>query len=195
MRLGWRRRSFAPVELAPIVEEVFAKAQVEAIAYRHDFVGTGHVLLALFEREDEVGGALRALGLDVADVREDVRRIVGEGPRPEAVFDAGALAGIGVDLDAVRARTEATFGEGSLERAGRRRGFCGAGGFGVSPRLKQALELARNAAPDGTDVTVASIALGLARQRGSVAARILGAHGVSPERLQAALDRGRPQPG
>ncbi|MDX6598962.1 MAG: hypothetical protein QOE87_2849 [Gaiellales bacterium] len=65
----------------------------------------------------------------------------------------------------------------------------------MSPRLKQALELARNAAPEGTAVTSASIAFGLARQRDSVAARILEAHGVSPERLQAGLDRGGHQAG
>ena len=71
--------------LAPIVSELFAAAQVEAIAFRHDFIGTEHVLLALLARDDQVGRALRKLGLDLAGVREDVRGIVGQGPPPDTV--------------------------------------------------------------------------------------------------------------
>lgn len=178
------------VDLAPIVRELFASAEAEAIKFRHDFIGTEHVLLALAGRDDQTGRALRNLGLDAARVREDVRRMVGEGPSPEMVFDADALAAIGIDLGAVRARTEATFGEGSLERAGRRRGRCGAAAFGVSPRLKQALRLARDAAPEATDMTSADVAVGIAQQQGSAAARILDAHDVSPARLRAALAAG-----
>ena len=114
IRLG-RRRSRAPVFLAPIVGELFAGARTEAINFRHDYIGTEHVLLALVARDDRAGRVLRGLGLDASSVRNGVRRIVGEGPRPETMFDADALAAIGVDLDAVRSRIEATFGEGSLE--------------------------------------------------------------------------------
>jgi ATP-dependent Clp protease ATP-binding subunit ClpA len=190
IRLGRQRRGPAPVHLAPIVGELCAAAQNEAIEFRHDFIGTEHVLLALIARDDQAGHALRNLGLDVACVREDVRRIVGEGPTPDTIFDADALAAIGVDLDAVRARTEETFGEGSLERARRRRGRCGAAGFGVSPRLKEALQTARDAAPNGTDVTAVDVTRSLAQQRESVAARVLDAHEISPERLLAALGVG-----
>lgn len=185
----WRRRGRAPVEVAPFVAELFADAQVEAIAYRHDFIGTEHVLLALVKRDDDAGQGLRDLGLDVAGVREDVRRIVGQGPEPDALFDAVALAAIGVDLDAVRARMEATFGAGSLERARRRRGKCGAAAFGVSPRLKQALEAARGTAAEAhTDLSAAGIAISLGRQRGCVAAQILDSYHVSPDRLRAVLE-------
>jgi ATP-dependent Clp protease ATP-binding subunit ClpA len=182
-----RRRGSGAVVLAPIVSELFAAAQVEAIAFGHDFIGTEHVLLALLARDDQVGRALRNLGLDLAGIREDVRRIVGQGPPPDTVFDAEALAAIGVDLDAIRVRAEETFGQGSLERARRRRGRCGAAGFGVSPRLKQALQVARDAASPGTELTAADVVLGLATQRESVAAQVLNAHGVSPERLRSAL--------
>jgi ATP-dependent Clp protease ATP-binding subunit ClpA len=185
-----RRRGRERVDIAPIVAELFIAAETEAIKYRHDFIGTEHVLLALVVRDDRTGRALRRLGLDAASVREDVRRIVGEGPTPETIFDANALATIGIDLDAVRARAEETFGEGSLERARRRRGRCDAAGFGVSPRLKQALHVARTAAPEGTDMTAEDVALGLAGQRDSVASRILDAHDVSPDRLRAALAGG-----
>jgi ATP-dependent Clp protease ATP-binding subunit ClpA len=194
IRVGWRRRTSAPWHVAPIVGELFAVAQLEASKFRHDFIGTEHVLLALLQRDDEVGRALRDLGLDVAGVRQHVRRIVGEGPKPETVFDADALAAIGVDLDAVRERIEATFGEGSLERARRRHGNCGAAAFGVSPRLKQALQIARDAAPEETDPTAAGIAVGLAQRRDSVAAQILDAYAISPDRLRMALCGGASAP-
>ena len=165
-------------------------AQIEAGALRHDAIGGEHVLLALLQRDDGAGRALRDLGLSPAGVREEIRRIVGEGPRPETVFDADALAAIGVDLDTVRARTEAAFGEGALERARRRGGGCGAGAFGVSPGLKQALQSARELTPEGTELTAASVAIGLARQGESVVAQILAAHAISPERLRTALQDG-----
>ena len=190
MLLAWRRRPErkASEALAPLVAELFAAAQVEAIAFRHDFIGTEHVLLALLKREDEVGRALRELGLDIGR-RCDVRRLVGDGPEPETVFDADALARVGVDLDAVRERVEATFGEGALERAGRAEGRCGGGtAFGVSPRLKRALESARcDAAERHEEPTAAHVLIGMARQRDSVAARILDSHGVTLSRITAAF--------
>jgi ATP-dependent Clp protease ATP-binding subunit ClpA len=168
---------------------LFVAAREEAGAFRHDCIGTEHFLLALLGRDDEAGRALRHLGLDAAGVRVDVRRIAGDGPTPDTVFDAGALDSIGIDLEAVRERVESSFGEGALERALRRRGTCGGGAFGVSPLLKQALERAlRDATQRGVQPTAADVALGLALQRDSLAADILAAHSVSAERLRAALE-------
>jgi ATP-dependent Clp protease ATP-binding subunit ClpA len=192
MMLGGRRgraRQSGTFELPPVVGELFASAQDEAIALRHDSIGTEHVLLALIGRADETGRTLRGLGLELAAVRDDARRIVGAGPAPEAAFDAEALGVIGIDLEAVRQRVEATFGEGALERASRRQGSCGGAAFGVAPRLKRALEAAhQDAARRGAPLCAADVALGLARQRDSVAARILDEHAISAERLRAALD-------
>jgi ATP-dependent Clp protease ATP-binding subunit ClpA len=198
MLSGRRRRGklAATFELSPVVGELFAAAQREAIAFRHDWIGTEHVLLAVLGRDDETGRTLRGFGLDLATVREDTRRIVGDGPAREAAFDADALGAIGIDLQAVRQRVEATFGEGALERASRRRGSCGAAAFGVAPRLKLALERARHdAARRSVPLSAADVALGLAQQRDSVAARILDAHAISPERLRAALGGSRDSPG
>jgi ATP-dependent Clp protease ATP-binding subunit ClpA len=177
------------LEPAPIVLELFDAARDEAAAFRHDFIGTEHVLVALVGRNDETGRALRRFDLDAEGVRADIRRLVGEGPAPEDVFDAEALRAIGIDLDAVRERVEAAFGGGALERAGRRPGQCGGADFGISPRLKQAVERAwQEAVRRDTELTAAAVAVGIAQQRDSVAARILDAHGISPERLCAALD-------
>jgi ATP-dependent Clp protease ATP-binding subunit ClpA len=188
--LGGRRRARRgrASELTPLVGELFAVAQDEAVAFRHDVIGSEHVLLALIGRDDSAGRALRALGLELAAVREDVRRIVGAGPPPDRAFDADALGAIGIDLQAVRQRVEATFGEGALERASHRRGTCGGAAFGVAPRLKRALEsAAREAEQRCEPVEAADVALALARERESVAARILEARGISQERLRAAL--------
>jgi ATP-dependent Clp protease ATP-binding subunit ClpA len=186
--LGRRRRAQreAPRALAPLVAELFAAAQVEAIAFGHDFIGTGHVLLALLERDYEAGRALCELGLDAPTVRRDVRRLVGDGPARESALDAEALARVGIDLDAVRERVEATFGEGSLERARRGEGRCGGAAFAVSPRLKRALESARSeAAESHRELTAAHVLVATARQRESVAARILDSHGLSLSRITA----------
>jgi ATP-dependent Clp protease ATP-binding subunit ClpA len=175
-------------ELAPVVGELFATAQDEAIAFRHDSIGTEHVFLALIGRNDETGRLLRGLGLELASVRADTRRIVGDGPAREGAFDAEALAAIGIDLHAVRERVEETFGEGALERASRRRGSCGAAGFGVAPRLKLALERAReDAARRQTPLSTAHVALSLGQQRDSVVACMLDARSITLERLHEAL--------
>jgi ATP-dependent Clp protease ATP-binding subunit ClpA len=189
MKFG-RRRSGA-VEHATVVDELFRVAQDEAAAFRHDVIGAEHVLLALVGRDDETGRALRRLGLEASGVREDVRRIVGAGPEPGQIFDSGALSAIGIDLSAVRERVEASFGEGALERAWRQRGTCHGAAFGVMPRLKRALEQARTAAAERNEnLAAADVALALAEQRESVAARILDEHAISPERLRAALAAG-----
>jgi ATP-dependent Clp protease ATP-binding subunit ClpA len=184
-----RARRGSPVELAPVVGELFAVAQVEATACRHDYIGTEHVLLALLGRDDEAGRLLRELGLDAGNVRRDVLRILGAGPPPETAFDADALAAIGVDLAAVRERVEATFGEGALERARRaQRGCIAADGFGVSPRLKRALEAGRRAALERhEELSSAHVLSGLAQQRDAGAARILDGHGISSSMILAAL--------
>lgn len=192
--LGARRRRAkrsGTFELAPVVGELFLAAQEEATAFRHDSIGTGHVLLALAGRNDETGRTLRCLGLELAAVRDDVLRLTGAGPALEEVFDAEALEALGIDLQAVRQRAEESFGEGALERAAHRRGSCAGAAFGVAPRLKLALDGARQAADRrGTPVSSGDIALQLARQQDSVAARILRRHAITPESLGAALAAG-----
>jgi ATP-dependent Clp protease ATP-binding subunit ClpA len=142
------------------------------------------------------GGALRELGLELATARADVRRIVGEGPAQEEAFDAETLGAIGIDLQAVRQRVEATFGEGALERASLRRGSCAGAAFGVAPQLKRALEEAGQGAESrGAPLSATDVALGLAEERDSVAARILEAHGISRETLGGALRESRPSAG
>jgi ATP-dependent Clp protease ATP-binding subunit ClpA len=196
LRVRRRRSKLAQTfERAPIVGELFAAAQDEAAAFRHDSIGTEHMLLALLGRSDETGSTLRSLGLELGGLRDEVRNLVGEGPAQQGAFDADALGAIGIDLQAVRDRVEAAFGEGALERASRRRGSCAGAAFGVAPQLKQALESARqHAERHDTPLSAADIALGLAQQRDSAAARILEAHAISPQSLRSVLEARRPEP-
>ena len=89
-----------------------AKEQARRLDHRH--VGTEHLLLALLE--PEAGTASRLLldaGLSSDGVRAAVARHVGE-PRIITDEEAAALEAIGIDIDAVRAKIEASFANGVL---------------------------------------------------------------------------------
>jgi ATP-dependent Clp protease ATP-binding subunit ClpA len=75
-----------------------------------DRIGAQHVLLGTVRTPDTVAArALAQLGVDRARLRAAVRAIPSDG------LDADALAGVGIDLDAVRAQVEAEFGPGALD--------------------------------------------------------------------------------
>jgi ATP-dependent Clp protease ATP-binding subunit ClpA len=110
---------------------VVVLAQEEARTLGHGYVGTEHLLLALIGEGDGVAAqVLASAGVTASDVRSDVRRIVGRGlpaspdPRPGDLVgpsDADALRAIGIDVDSIRERIEASFGPGALELADRSR--------------------------------------------------------------------------
>jgi ATP-dependent Clp protease ATP-binding subunit ClpA len=158
--------------------------------FGHDYVGTEHVLLALVEdSQTRAARALARLGLTRELVRRDIERIIGTcvDPRRRAI-DPDALATLGIDLDEVTRRVEETFGPGALEsaRAGaldRTGGVCRC----IAPRLKKALELAAAEAGNGP-VQPEHVLISLATVEDCVAARILGAHGVSVAHLREALE-------
>ena len=176
----------------PRVAALLLAARSEAIALRHGSIGTEHVLLALLADPGEAGRVLRRFA-DAGAVREDVVRIVGVGPEPGAWLDADALGAIGVDVAAVRARVEAAFGEGALDRAHGARGRCGAAGFGIAPHLKRALEAARASADrrGDADIVWADVMLALPQIGESPAARILHERGITVDRMAAALEQER----
>ena len=77
-------------------------------------IDTRHLLVALVERPGPVRRTLQRSGVDVAGLasrtRADLRT---------AGLDREALAGLGIDLDAVRRKADEVFGADALERAGR----------------------------------------------------------------------------
>lgn len=92
-------------------------AQEEAIEAGHPWVGTEHLLLALFDSEESVPAeALRAIGVTVEGIRADFIEEVGRPDRPAAgPLDRRALETIGIDLEEIRRRLEESFGPGALE--------------------------------------------------------------------------------
>lgn len=166
--------------------EVVTRSQAEARRLEHDLVGTEHILLALLG--DDAGLAvtvLRDAGADPGDLRGRIERHVGRGPRVLGDADAAALREIGIDLDAVRAKIEATFGAGALRppvdppKRGLRRGRRRHGGP-FSPRAKKVLELSLREALRlrhnyiGTE----HILLGLLREGDGLAALVLTEAGL-----------------
>lgn len=75
-----------------------------------DQIESGYLLLGATHVEASVAArALARLGIEQASLAECVRTLDAD------ALDADALAGIGVDLEAVRAQVEATFGPGALD--------------------------------------------------------------------------------
>jgi ClpA/ClpB-like protein len=85
----------------------------------HRYVGGEHILLAAVSSGQPASAVMRAQGVTPELVEEEiVRRIgLGTGAGLFAGLDRDALATIGIDLDAVRARIEASFGPQALTSA------------------------------------------------------------------------------
>jgi ATP-dependent Clp protease ATP-binding subunit ClpA len=180
--------------------EAVIRARQEAIAMRHDRVGTEHILVALLA---DPGGTLGALlgpyGLDADRVRAEIMRRVGRGDATAEeveAADADALRAIGIDLDAVRAKIEEAFGPGALDlpppeprqRVLRRRARPRSR---FSDRSKKCLELAlREALRLGhTSIRPEHVLLGILRDGKGLAALILVDAGVDLVALRGQVER------
>jgi ATP-dependent Clp protease ATP-binding subunit ClpA len=106
---------------------VVAAAREHARRLGHRYVGCEHLLLAVAAAGQPAGAALRAQGVTPERVEAEITGWTGPRPDPRATagaslfgdLDRDALASIGVDLDAVRATIEASFGAQALARAAR----------------------------------------------------------------------------
>jgi ATP-dependent Clp protease ATP-binding subunit ClpA len=158
--------------------EAVVLAQEEALALRHGWIGTEHVLLGVLRTGGGGARLLAGFGVDAAGVREDVVRTLGRGHDD---IDPDALATLGIDLEAVRERVERAFGPGALSRRGR----CRRGGMSrmvpFTVRAKKALELTLREAISLGERNLGSehIVLGLLREGDGVAARLLTERGVT----------------
>jgi ATP-dependent Clp protease ATP-binding subunit ClpA len=115
-------------------------AQEQARSRRDDRIRTEHLLLALYAVPDNLAVTiLDALGADRATVERAIDERRASGP----VFDAEALATLGIDLDEVRRQVELAFGPGALDRTRAAGGGSWFGGHLPFDReAKKALELA-----------------------------------------------------
>lgn len=125
--------------------DVVRRAQDEARAEGQRPVGTEHLLLGVLADDDNLAvRVLTDLGVRADDLRAAVARHVAHGGVGLGDADAAALREIGIDLAAIVARIEESFGPDALREAapaprrrwGRRR--CVGGPF--SPRSKKVLE-------------------------------------------------------
>jgi hypothetical protein len=88
-----------------------------AIRLGHLYFGGEHLLLAMAGVGQPTGAVLREHGVTPGRVEAEVVRLSGGGLFGDV--DRDALATVGVDIDAVRATTEASFGQEALTRAAR----------------------------------------------------------------------------
>ena len=98
---------------------VVANASEYARRLGHRYIGGEHLLLAAASTGQPASEVMRAHGVTPELVEEEIVRRVGLGAGAGlfAGLDRDALAAIGIDLDAVRARLEASFGPQALANA------------------------------------------------------------------------------
>ena len=198
-----------------------AQAQEHARRLGHRYIGCEHLLLAAASTAEPASAALREHGVTPAGVETEIVRLVGLG-RAANLFSASdreALASIGIDLDVVRARIEATFGPDAFTRGGpdacrsrpavrknpvallrraRRSGHhqhpAPSGHIPFTPRAKKSLLLSLREAEARHDnyIGIEHLTLALVGMKDGAVPPILSALGASPTTLRAAiLDRYR----
>jgi ATP-dependent Clp protease ATP-binding subunit ClpA len=153
--------------------EVVHAAQDEARALRHTWLGTEHLLLALFRGDSVALRVLASLEVRRENVLAGYRGMMGPCEEPMAFRpDPEALAAVGIDLEQVRRRVEEAFGPGALERTW---AWQRSGSLCFTPRSRKVLELAlREARALGHGyVGPEHILLGLAHEGMGMAAQIL----------------------
>jgi hypothetical protein len=98
---------------------VVVQAQDDARRLGHNYIGCEHLLLAAAAAGEPASAVLRDHGVTPDRVEAEILRSIGRGQTADPLggLDRQALAFIGIDLDAVRARIEAAFGPDALTRA------------------------------------------------------------------------------
>ena len=92
--------------------EIVVQAQANARRLGHNWIGCEHLLMGAAMTDDAVGAILRDHGVTRERIEATILSTMGQ----PGALDKEALASIGIDLDAVRARVEAAFGPGALTR-------------------------------------------------------------------------------
>jgi hypothetical protein len=132
----------------PEARAVLTQAQHYARRFGHNFIGGEHILMSVVSADHLASAILGAHGVTPEYVEAEIARRIGQGRGagsgrdPLGGLDRDALASIGIDLDTVRARIEATFGPHAMAEADlvvqrrlkSRRGSPGAPRFKLDPR-------------------------------------------------------------
>jgi ATP-dependent Clp protease ATP-binding subunit ClpA len=186
---------------------IVVQAYQHATRLGHPYLGGEHLLLALAAADEPASAVLREHGVTPERVEAEIARLPGGGLFSD--LDRDALATVGVDIDAVRATTEASFGQEALTRAAlavhrkprwfnpRPAAFNGRDGafLPLGPGAGQALQGARREAQARGATrpsVVEDLALGILAVSEGLVPPVLSALGVSGPALSAAvLDRYR----
>jgi len=180
---------------------IVVRAYEHATRLGHPCLGGEHLLLALAASQP-AGGVLREHGVPAERVEAEIIRQSGSGLFAD--LDRDALATVGVDIDAVRATTEASFGQEALTRAARavyrkprwfdprRAAFVGRDGafLPLGPGTGQALQRARHEAQarhTAQPADAGDLALGILAVSEGLVPTILSALGASGPALSAAI--------
>ena len=187
---------------------IVVRAYQDATRLGHPRLGGEHLLLGLAAASEPAGAVLREHGVTPERVEAEIVRLSGGGLFGD--LDRDALATVGVDIDAVRATTEASFGREALTRAARAAhprprwfdprpaAFVGRDGdfLPLGPGAGQALQRARREA-QARHATQASgvedLALGILAAREGLVPPVLSGLRVSGAALSTAIvDRYHP---
>jgi ATP-dependent Clp protease ATP-binding subunit ClpA len=170
-------------------------AQEVAQELGHPCIGPEHVLYGLAAQEHSASSAALAEQGVTPDL---LRRTLAGYLDDSDPLDSDALATLGIDLDAVRRATEASFGPGALDStvpAGKPKpettGRSITGHLPFTKDAKKVLELAlREALKLGAkEINDGHVLLGLLRGGTGLAGKILAQRGVDVERLRADVTR------
>ena len=112
--------------------DVVARSQDEARQLRHAFIGPEHLLISMAGGSGPGSLVLQGHDITAEALREQLRAMTGD------ELDAAALAALGIDLEKVRAATEANLGPGALHK----RAPVPSGHIPFSKPAKKVLELA-----------------------------------------------------
>jgi ATP-dependent Clp protease ATP-binding subunit ClpA len=158
--------------------ESIRRAQEEARELRHPSIGTEHVLLGVSAVDGPAAQALASRGVTADVLRRRLLVLTDDG------LDPDALATLGIDLDQVRAATEARLGPGALDK---RRPPIKGGHLPFSKEAKKALELSLREALHlkSHEIGTGHLLLGLLRESEGLAARLLVEARVDLEALRA----------
>ncbi len=179
-----------------VAKAAVTQAHKQARELRSPVIDVEHVLLGLLAVAEP---ALREVFAEAGVTQDDVRARLAErgAAAPLGEHDAEALRSIGIDLDAVRASLEASFGEDALERSvpEPRRGLLAR--IGHTPLTREAkkvieLSLRETLARKDRVIDAAHLALAVLCAPNSGTAEILGGDEAIARlrpRVTALLDR------
>jgi ATP-dependent Clp protease ATP-binding subunit ClpA len=169
---------------ASAARQAVVDARYEAGRAGQDKIRSEHLLLGLLIEPGDAADAMSAAGLALEDLRARVPRGSHQGP---ASLDADALAALGIDLDAVRRATDATFGPGALDNVaipGRKRlAMADDAKQTLAGALKEAVRLGQG------QITSGHMLLAILDQRRNGALTVLAEAGADIEALRADVRR------